>query len=188
MFARFFKRLVARSNASPLAFPPFFAPRMKCVLLLYLGAKKKRKKKRAATSGVGGDDGGDEEVNEEEAEGGRVRRKWPLPPSCTLSAEKTTPPPRSRSRSSYRPFTNNKLNLLDKFDRFDVKINQIFFLFSIFRIVRAQGSRGEGIKFSLFLSTNKYSVPIPLERLAFRPKADKSGRKWPGKQSTSHYS
>lgn len=112
VFARFFKRLVARSNASPLAFPPFFAPRMKCVLLLYLGAKKKRKKKRAATSGVGGDDGGDEEVNEEEAEGGRVRRKWPLPPSCTLSAEKTTPPPRSRSRSSYRPFTNNKLNLL----------------------------------------------------------------------------
>lgn len=112
VFARFFKRLVARSNASPLAFPPFFAPRMKCVLLLYLGAKKKRKKKRAATSGVGGDDGGDEEVNEEEAEGGRVRRKRPLPPSCTLSAEKTTPPPRSRSRSSYRPFTNNKLNLL----------------------------------------------------------------------------
>lgn len=112
VFARFFKRLVARSNASPLAFPPFFAPRMKCVLLLYLGAKKKRKKKRAATSGVGGDDGGDEEVNEEEAEGGRVRRKRPLPPSCTLSTEKTTPPPRSRSRSSYRPFTNNKLNLL----------------------------------------------------------------------------
>lgn len=112
VFARFFKRLVARSNASPLAFPPFFAPRMKCVLLLYLGAKKKRKKKRAATSGVGGDDGGDEEVNEEEAEGGRVRRKRPLPPSCTLSAEKTTPAPRSRSRSSYRPFTNNKLNLL----------------------------------------------------------------------------
>lgn len=80
VFARFFKRLVARSNASPLAFPPFFAPRMKCVLLLYLGAKKKRKKKRAATSGVGGDDGGDEEVNEEEAEGGRVRRKY-APPS-----------------------------------------------------------------------------------------------------------
>lgn len=85
-FTRFFRPLVARSNtssSSPLvfSFPPFFAPRMKCVLLLYLGAKKeKKKRRRKATSEVGGDDGGDEEVNEEEAEGGRVRRKWSLPP------------------------------------------------------------------------------------------------------------
>lgn len=68
--------------------------------------RRKKEKKKEKSSGVGGDDGGDEEVNEEEAEGGRVRRKWPLPPLPpsfpTLSAEKTTPPPRSRSRSSYR--------------------------------------------------------------------------------------